>query len=417
MHASLQQREARVGPPGPNAHSADRGHALDGRGRALQLLQQAADDSPRVAGLDAQATALQRRPTASGQTVVQRKGEGGLGSTLWNWGARAVTAARDNPWVSVPLGLLAIGGGLAYAYSRSGVRRRPDQLDANDLPEDQLWRTYINPKDFHQAELLDDPGQIYDHDKSPGFQASLLRAVREELSFRGGHLGRRVDWDEYSRLHDLVSAGLTKRGIGERETRDTARAPSSGHDIWWDGERYTAEDPGRDFDKSQHIGFSRVAFPVNDWNDDDLDLADDLLAESIEGRPLVGRGGVALDESVATYEGGQLWLNYSLGQGQVITQQLLDRYYREVDAADTREGKLRAIVKAIRAIHVTHAFRDANGRLNVNILLNKFLLEQGFDPTILPEQGLGIFGGAFSIEQLAEAVSAGSARFRELAGR
>jgi prophage maintenance system killer protein len=69
----------------------------------------------------------------------------------------------------------------------------------------------------------------------------------------------------------------------------------------------------------------------------------------------------------------------------------------------------------IRALHVTHPFKDANGRLHGQILLNRFLLEQGFDITILPEQGLGVFGGAYSIDELTDMVRRGFTSKAQLA--
>ena len=244
---------------------------------------------------------VRRRAAPSAAPVVQRFGLRDVGSALWSFGSRAVSAAVNNPRISIPLGLLAAGG-LAYAaFGRgSGVRRREGQLDVADLPADQLWRAYVNPKDFRQAESEEarglDPGRIYDRDKSPGYQASLVRAVNEELTFAGGHLGRRVDFAEYTRLHDLVSEGLTKRGLGAIDTRDTARAPSSGQRLYWDGSAYTPVYPGDDAYRryrETHPEVPETAFPVNDWNDERTPIAADLLDESIGGRPLayLGVGG------------------------------------------------------------------------------------------------------------------------------
>lgn len=422
MHERLQQRHADARPGG--AATRDRGRPVAdadsppaGRApaRALERQQHAADSSRRVAHLQAQATTLQRRTSSPGQTVVQRLGFGSLGSTLWGLGSSAWALAAANPWVSIPLGLLTAGG-LAYAYSQrgTGLARRPNQLDVTDLPDDQLWRMYINPKDFREAEESKDPGGLYDRDKSPGFRAGMLRALRQELSFAGGHLGRRVDFAEYTRLHDLVSEGLRSGQMGEMDTRETTRGLSAGENAYLaEGRTYTERDADEIPRTASVIPLPPVNFPINDWSRDDTPLAPDLLAESIAGTPMVGNG--ALNSSVVKSAGGRIDVNYGIDRGPVLTQQIFDRYYTEVGAAETADDKLRAIVKAVRAVHVTHAFRDANGRLNVNILLNKFLLEQGFDPAILPREGLGIFGGGFSVDQLVEQVREGSTAFRRLA--
>lgn len=418
MHEGPQQRATPVAAPAvvsrTRPHVAPAPTEAPPAVAALQRRQLAADASGRVEHLAAQAATLQRRAAPASQPVVQRVGFGGLASTLWGWGTNAWALAAAHPWVSIPLGVLSAGG-LAYALSQRnrGLARRPGQRDVADLPEDQLWRMFINPKDFREAEESKDPGGLYDSQKSPGFQQSMLRALREELTFSGGHLGRRVDFAEYTRLHDLVTERLQEGTLGEQDTRATARGLSAGENTYVSGNRtYTdRDDPSTIPRDAQWL--PPVNFPINDWNRDDTPLADDLLHESIGGTPMVGKG--PLNSSVVKAAGGRIDVNYGADQGPVLTQQIFDRYYREVDAARTPDDKLRAIVKAVRAVHVTHAFRDANGRLNVNILLNKFLLEQGFDPTILPREGLGIFGGGFSVDDLAEAVRQGSTAFRKLA--
>lgn len=422
MHEGLRRREGDATPSGGASQAraravADADSPPAGRGNthALQRQQRAADASSRVTALHARAASLQRRTASSGQAVVQRVGFGALGATLMSLGSSAWTLAAANPWVSIPLGLLTAGG-LALAYSRrnTGLARRPGQLDVANLPEDELWRMYINPKDFAQAEENKDPGGLYDRDKSPGFSAGMLRALRQELTFGGGHLGRRVDFAEYTRLHDLVSEGLRSGQMGEMDTRETTRGLSSGENVYLaNGRTYTDRDADQIPKSASVVPLPPVNFPINDWSRDETPLAEDLRAESIGATPMVGNG--ELNSSVVKSAGGRLDVNYGIDRGPVLTQQILDRYYTEVGAARTEDAKLRAIVKAVRAIHVTHAFRDANGRLNVNILLNKFLLEQGFDPTILPAEGLGIFGGGFSLDQLTDAVRGGSAEFRRRA--
>lgn len=420
MHEGLQQRDARAGADraarAARAEAASPGDVTHAPGQALQRRQQALDASPRVNALHAQAATLQRRPAAPGGPVVQRLGFGALGGAITGLATKGWALAAANPWVSIPLGLLAVGGGLAYAYNRwsSGLARRPGQLDVADLPAQDLWRMYINPKDFGEAEESKDPSALYDNDKSPGFARGMRQALMEELTFSGGHLGRRVDFAEYTRLHDLVSSGLRSGRMGEMDTRETTRGLSAGENVYLSGGRtYTDATASQIPREADVMPLPPVNFPINDWNRDATPLAADLQTESIGGVPMVGGGG--LNTSVVRSAGGRLDVNYGIDRGPVLTQQILDRYYDEVGTATTAPAKLRAIVKAIRAIHVTHVFRDANGRLNVNILLNKFLLEQGFNPTILPREGLGVFGGGFSLDQLADMVSAGSTEFRRRA--
>jgi hypothetical protein len=353
---------------------------------------------------------LQRRPKAASEPVVQPLGLGVIGSTLWSWGSSAASLAAANPMISIPMAMAGVGY-VAYNYWRGG--RSLGQYGVEDLPKEELWRMYINPKDFKEAEESKDPGRYYDNDKSPGFQKGMLRALQEELFF-GSNLGRKVDFKEYARLHDMVSEGLTSGRMGESDTRETTRSLSSGENIWLSGGKAYPESQALKMkDTNFDIMLPVVNFPINDWNKSGTSLADDLAKETIGGLPMVGKG--ELNSSVVRTTGGRIDVNYSFDQGPLITQKIFDRYYTEISKAKSKAEKLRAIVKAVRAVHVTHVFRDANGRLNVNILLNKFLVEQGFDPTVLPPEGLGMFGGGFSIDDLVNAVEKGSAKFRSLA--
>lgn len=327
-------------------------------------------------------------------------------------------------------GLTAVAGGLALAGSMGlsawrnrGVLSGPEkgQAGLENLPREEWWRLIINPKDFGKAERasgrddrLKGPGDyygFYDEDDEPKgkpsheFRESMTHALESELLFSGGNLGRRVDYDEYVRMHDLVTGRYQSGAERERGTRDSMRRASSVE--------------------------TATGFPIEDWtpkieNESELkgrrrfDIAEDLEQETINGVPLVQRwkgGKVEPNTSVTFFvpEDEQIRVNYSAQQGKRHVTSILDRYYGEVGKAKDDDAKLSAIVRAVRALHITHPFRDANGRLHGQILLNKFLLEQGFSPAILPEPGLGAFGGVFSVPQLVAGVKEGMANFRERA--
>ncbi len=378
----------------------------------------AAQASPQASREELDATpsdgaTLQRVASAHAAAPVQRQGWlSAIGSGLWSAGSSLLGMAQAHPYITA---MLAGGAGvasylLASNYrSRSRPRRpRPGQVGIEDMRPDQLWRMYINPMDFDEAEHSGDPASLYDNQQSPGFRASMTAAIDQELRFDGGNLGRRVDYAEYRRIHDLVTAHIPEGGLGTMGSRNTMRGPSAGQWTYrgTDGVFYTDQSPPPvDMDS---IPYPPVTFPINDWQKPapPTPLAADLLGEQLGDRAMVGPDGVVRNN------GNTIEVNYGVDEGPVLIQQILDRYYDEVGAAEGQAGKLRAIVKAIRALHVTHGFRDANGRLNVNIMLNKFLLEQGFDPSIMPEQGLGVFGGAFDIDTLVGMVGEGMGRFR-----
>ncbi|CAN5603865.1 hypothetical protein BH10PSE14_BH10PSE14_07670 [soil metagenome] len=294
-------------------------------------------------------------------TVVQREGNGTLiggGAVVGSVGLLIGTII--NPGLGTIIGggiggLIGILGG--YVYNR--LVRKPA------VP----WIFYINPKDFAEAVELHEPGLMYDKQQSKGYQASMVKALQEELF--GATLGGRVDYAEYERLHNVVTSKLEADVTEHSTSLESMRTRSS----------------------FEHT----VEFPINDWDRKPTDPAEDLRGETVGGLPMVTPLDVKAPSneqaekrgkpSVTMYdaEGGALIVRYSEEQGIAIVEKILDRYYNEIAAAKDTESvkekediKLTAIVKVIRALHVTHPFKDANGRLHVQLLLNRFLLEQGF---------------------------------------
>jgi len=223
----------------------------------------------------------------------------------------------------------------------------------------------------------------------------MQAALGLELNFGddNGRLGTRVDQTEYVKLHDLVTSQFVE---GDKVGTNTSIRALSGHE-------------------------TMTAFPVDDWGGKSQEIADDLALETVGGRNVCIRWNNSLGRPwgntsyLTFFDPSNAMINVCYGQseGGTFTQKILDRYYTEVGAARTDDDRLLAIVRAIRAIHVVHPFRDANGRLNVQLLLNKFLLEQGFSITMIDQRyGLGAFGGVFSANQLVALVKAGMQQFK-----
>ncbi|WP_417237454.1 hypothetical protein [Bizionia paragorgiae] len=362
-------------------------------------------------------------------TIQRMPSLGVIGSGLYSAGAYLGSAIMAHPYITAAIGI----GALGYWYKNKDILKTPQkgQNSLENMKESEKWRMYINPKDHKIASQknqedgdMDSPGDFYKYydeqnqkkgRPSEGFGGSMIEAINQELLFKGGHLGRKVDYKEYERLHNLVTEGLKYNGISNATRRDTIRTRSSA-------------DPT-----------VATAFPINDWSEDLGGLpAEDLMDETIDGMPMVRifKQGMKIrnsdndkeNKSVLLYDGydeefneqgeDKFRVRYTEEEGVNIVKSILNRYYNEIGKANTirikkeRENeKLKAIVKVIRALHVTHPFRDANGRLHIQLMLNKFLLEQGFSPTILGDKGLGVFGGAFSVDELKEEVIAGMDKF------
>lgn len=295
-------------------------------------------------------------------------GLGGAATGLYKTGTLKGTLAGGVAGATAGYVAPTLAGAAAGGYLGAKVNNR--------LQPAVPWEMYINPKDFAQARKLPYPGRMYDRDKSPGYKKNMEYAIREVLSRK--NLGKKVDYDEYVRLHDLVTERLRGDGVRYTTTRASIRTPSSAD--------------------------AATSFPISDWDDEAHMPAEDLMRETIDGMPMVRlfeRGtklrnsdnspenrSVTLFDSMQGGGDDSFRVRYSEEEGIGYVKSILARYYHEVGGAEDPDTKLSAIVKAIRALHVTHPFKDANGRLHMNIMLNKFLLEQSFNPTILPEQGL-----------------------------
>lgn len=250
------------------------------------------------------------------------------------------------------------------------------------VPAALWWRLFIDKPHHGEAEKLADPSTYYDVDASKGYHKSMTEAFRSELADDAHRLGTKVDLEEYVRLHDLVSAHLPDREIVRRWS--TGRLGPEGDALL-----------------PVHYSIGGKGVPATDINAIRINGMSLLVDASPE---------VRMDErAIAVFDGGCVRVNYSKALApQGFVGEILQNYYREL-----RGSRLEAIVRVIRTLHVTHAFRDANGRLHVMLMLNKFLREQGFCPVILPH-GPEVFGGSYTIAELEDEVRQGMHAFLKL---
>ena len=81
------------------------------------------------------------------------------------------------------------------------------------------------------------------------------------------------------------------------------------------------------------------------------------------------------------------------GLPAVVTQLMnhaIQTYQNAIGAANNEDDRLDAIIDCCRALGQIHPFKDANGRVLMFGVLNKLLLENQLNPTILNDQGLMI---------------------------
>ncbi|WP_044506242.1 hypothetical protein, partial [Mycobacterium simiae] len=278
-------------------------------------------------------------------------------------------------------------------YNRS-VRQWLDQIGGHDWPDvsrrkvaplgdivpaNHWWRLYIDPQHHAAAVERDDPGSLYDEDQSPGFQANMEHAFEMFLN-NPKRLTQRVDSTEYSDMHWEVTHGI----------------PDSDFEV-------------ADVDE-YHVFHSILADGP----------ADDLLTEQVDGHPLVTMAPADLGKfkPLPPSFGDDVIVTISSSWGKKIPEirtelperkvsgmidAVFGQYYDDIAAADTEHDQLRAIGRVVRTLHVMHPHNDGNGRLNINLLLPRLLLANGFSPVITHSMA-DLFSGGFSLDQIATAL-------------
>ncbi|WP_405804152.1 hypothetical protein OG729_03290 [Streptomyces sp. NBC_00210] len=255
------------------------------------------------------------------------------------------------------------------------------------LPEGSWWRLFIDPNVHADAfrRTPEDVGGHLDVGTYPGYRQSMTAAYREVLD--GGRIGRdwsRIDADAYEELHNMATRYLVP------EAGQNTVTTWSGHE----GGRTTMRGTGAD----------RVAPDIKD----DLLLGRRLLFAVDEPRqPGMPKPLVVFHHG---QHGGQVSIDYTPGEAREVVQAAMDRYYDEVAVAAGTDEKLRAIARVTRALQILQPFTDANSRVNVHLLMQKFLLEQGFRPAVLMDSR-SLFLGGFTVEEIVGGLKEGMARF------
>ena len=296
--------------------------------------------------------------------------------------------ALSRETVSVPGDVLALqraAGNAAVARMIGGSRpvqrtgtsnpRPPLWLD-DVLPRPEWWRGYLDPEHHGEARRThpDNPGELYDHQESPGFQASMMTAYDEYLN--SGDITAPVDFAMYQGMHDAVVSQLRKKPDVSGQRRGMTVFPL------------------------------RASSPTPS-----------VTREGLGGRPLMAevdpRAPLPADLDALTWaasvpENPQVLISthYSPEEVPGLVTEALARYYAELDGARTDRERFRAIGRVVRTIHIVHPYDDTNRRLNVHVLLPRLLLAAGYQPVIFKDMDR-LFQGGRSLEQIADALERG----------
>ncbi|MFL6124510.1 nucleotidyl transferase AbiEii/AbiGii toxin family protein, partial [Actinophytocola sp.] len=263
----------------------------------------------------------------------------------------------------------------SQASEPSGAR--PPKRLADVLPRADWYRLYLNPKDIAAAERMypDNPGSLYDNQRSPGFQAGMEGAYERFLN-PADFTAQRLNSDLYRQMHEAVTAQL-------------------GREIPWSG-RGTTGFP---------LGSSRPS--------------PDVFSDTVGGRPLMVDAAALLRSGqkapIAPVTILDTWTNrdkpivrtnYRQNEVQGLVDSVFDDFYNDLGRATNDTERFRAIGRVVRNLHIVHPFEDANGRLNIHLLLPRLLLEAGFQP-ILFRDLVPLFDGSRTLDQVADAMARG----------
>jgi hypothetical protein len=110
--------------------------------------------------------------------------------------------------------------------------------------------------------------------------------------------------------------------------------------------------------------------------------------------------------------GVEQWLVKTEGdqnRANPLVTSVFAQYNNDIARAVSNDDRIKAICKAVRALHTAHVYVDANGRLNTMLLLNKLLMQQRLSPVIMADTS--VFGGSKSLDELVGLVKTGALKF------
>jgi len=292
----------------------------------------------------------------------------------------------------------------------------------HDLDKRNWWPLYIGKKWHREAKERRTPGQFFDQKGSLGHQQSMTELFETMLLTAKPGEYNDMDYDGYTEFHKLATRYITPDNK-RNEMRQSNRLVRNSIENFAYG--YLLPVPMNDPEPASKLQERRLAFK-------------EMYEERINGLPLLQEmpggkdpplkpdwlGGHTIPRPEEIPQGivgyiirfnfnSQILLVplYSLEEGKEHVNAILKSYYQGRKVSNQTEyQRLREIARAIRALNMVHQKFDGIGRTNGYGLLNKWLLEEGFSPTILPN-GSTAFGGEQSLDGLVKDMLVGMHEF------
>jgi len=316
---------------------------------------------------------------------------------------------RANPRLHLPKG-----------YGRYSDTQMTENFNAGDkkmtvkgsnpleaLGREHWWKLFMDKKFHDRPENKHEPGMFFDKDKSPGYYRSMMEAFQKAII---KDRGKKVNYERYTEYHDLVSKYISSgKKTGEMRRLGGKEAVSS----------FTIPPMPVREEKEAKLTPEKDAELLERQN-----ALAEMKEEKVHDRPLLtgfdkSKGYGRQDKTVSSYvhvpgEKAHMAIEtkYPVLEGRLLVNTILKGHYDGNHEGGSR-AMIRSIAKTIRALHVGHFFVDGNGRHNIFLLMNKLLVDGGFEPSILPN-GPDVFGGLKTVDGLVKDMEEGMGAFREL---
>ncbi|MBB6734387.1 hypothetical protein [Cohnella zeiphila] len=298
------------------------------------------------------------------------------------------------------------------------------------LPKEDWWKLFID-RDLHNANDSDKTNALrFDMDSSPGFYDAMMIGLENFVAPASSEYPTSLTSKEYMDMHQAVTKGTLIKSHEQEGKYIPIPNDKSGSTSGRGGTSFgmtKVEDSLPNIKAFKSLAEDGIV-GLNPHHNRPLREAED--GDSSHTRFLREASKISSQTSttprteLTAFDKNTLSTKYDKSQMEDLLTKTLNRYDEEIkgikendklEQGEVEEQKLYAIAGVIRELHVSHFFTDANGRLNTFLLLNRFLIEEGFSPVIMDDTSM--FGGGFSIGQLVGQLKRGMNNFNDASGR
>ena len=273
-----------------------------------------------------------------------------------------------------------------------------------------------------EAQKLSDPGRFFDKDRSPGYQKGMIKLFEKVLvpaQYRGQD---DMNYNDYNEIHEIP----VKYAPNEKKAKMRKNGGISG-----DGYNFYGLSPMKEEEIQerltalQEMREERInELPLfQNWQSLKEKFLEEIARKIVQSSdpPAITVGWVRhnytetnkrCDQYYGAMPGFIIMLPaYLKEEGPKNVNTVLKRYYQDRgEQNQTEYQRLREIARTVRALHIMHPKYDGNGRTHIFGLMNKWLIEEGFCPAILPN-GARVFGGIKTLDGLVEDMLVGMHSF------